>query len=863
MQFDPGNLSSRPDVTHAAEAAKRKLIHSLATEAMTIVPQMRELDPLIGMLSACAKTGYGWGSNGAGGGKGTGAGAVSGAEAAPEAARSAGAEAGAGAGAVTGRLIGVVAGQEVPLAEKVIQRMHALAGTKYRMRYATILAPGLGIDADKHVRLWEAVAACPPSAQPLCEPLLHASALVLQIPRRYPVPPLWPFRMLLALLRLQHLLRRPRRFQLALAQCALHAGAVENRELCHTVAALGKLLLANEAVFRPSISRRTRAALVLVAQSVLDIVQHVQRRLQPHLAERTEEGQRAGLRQHVDMMTIVAAVTHSHATPGQRRHVNSSFDGWEACQLHQGLTMIGEVFGRYVNSVSNGGRYGTGGLLEDAQLVALHAIEAAELAACQLLNGGLEELTAQELSGAALALARSGHGGTSDSYRALAAAAAAARGSFRSAATPADWARLWHALALAKHRPGDALVQSTAAGLAKQQQQYGDATAEDCATLLRSLAEVRCYEGGLVEGLLGRLVQLVAAGGGAVEVRDLVDSVWAVAVRGRGGRRPHRGAWGRLRGGVGGGGGRGGGGVGNQEQLRQLWQVQLDLDGLVGLDESGGISSSSSSSSSPGHMRHILPPDLLRAAEQAAGEGPGGVYGASRRLQCLREEVCSVLQGMVQQAGGQQTGQGTPGQQRAGRKQMAPVDGRTASRMAAEEDSVAGVVAARRVPSCTIVSVTPEAAVTELRCTADAVVELGGGRRVVVEVEGPGRLLTNHPHTETRTGPAELLRRQLERVLGSGNVVGVSYWAWEELRGDRGRQEVWLAARLAEGQAAGGEGGGEVNGRKTQQRQPRKQEGEGVQAEAEEQQGTQGPGEEGGAGERVAKRRGRPQKAAA
>ncbi len=100
-----------------------------------------------------------------------------------------------------------------------------------------------------------------------------------------------------------------------------------------------------------------------------------------------------------------------------------------------------------------------------------------------------------------------------------ATAAAAARGSFRSAATPADWAQLWHALALVRHRPDDALVRCTAAAMTKRQQ-YGSATAEDCSTLLLSLAELRCYDGGLVEGLLGRLVQLVAGGGG-VEVRDL------------------------------------------------------------------------------------------------------------------------------------------------------------------------------------------------------------------------------------------------------------------------------------------------------------------------------------------------------
>ncbi len=79
----------------------------------------------------------------------------------------------------------------------------------------------------------------------------------------------------------------------------------------------------------------------------------------------------------------------------------------------------------------------------------------------------------------------------------------------------------------------------------------------------------------------------------------------------------------------------------------------------------------------------------------------------------------------------------------------------------AEEDGVVRVTAATPVPTCIIksLSVTPGDTVPELQCTMDAVVELGGGRRVAVEVDGPGRWLTKHPHTQTRTGPTELRMR--------------------------------------------------------------------------------------------------------
>lgn len=129
--------------------------------------------------------------------------------------------------------------------------------------------------------------------------------------------------------------------------------------------------------------------------------------------------------------------------------MESSFDDREACQLIQGLTMISEVFGGFVDSVGTGGGGGAAqSLLEEARLVSVHAVAAAaELAACQVRNGGLGKLTAQQLSGAAMALALGGHG-MNDSYRALTATAAAARAASapppprptgRSCGTPWPW----------------------------------------------------------------------------------------------------------------------------------------------------------------------------------------------------------------------------------------------------------------------------------------------------------------------------------------------------------------------------------------------------------------------------------------
>ncbi len=104
----------------------------------------------------------------------------------------------------------------------------------------------------------------------------------------------------------------------------------------------------------------------------------------------------------------------------------------------------------------------------------------------------------------------------------------------------------------------------------------------------------------------------------------VASSVWAVPVMGPGALLSHCGSVGQLLREVLAVWEQGRAGVGEEEQLLQLWQVQLELEGLVGgVAERGG--GSSGSSSGPGQLRDVLPHELLRAADAAAGEGPGGV----------------------------------------------------------------------------------------------------------------------------------------------------------------------------------------------------------------------------------------------
>jgi len=58
----------------------------------------------------------------------------------------------------------------------------------------------------------------------------------------------------------------------------------------------------------------------------------------------------------------------------------------------------------------------------------------------------------------------------------------------------------------------------------------------------------------------------------------------------------------------------------------------------------------------------------------------------------------------------------------------------------------------------------------------DALVKVGNGRRVAVEVDGPSHFIQRLP-----AGSTTLKHRQVERLDGI-EVVSVPYWEWDELK---------------------------------------------------------------------------------
>ncbi len=162
----------------------------------------------------------------------------------------------------------------------------------------------------------------PPSTQSSCQPLLDASAAMHQTPRQGRLHRgTWPYRTPLAVTQLQPLLNLRKSLVVWIAASGQRAGSLDNRELCETVAALGKLLLAHESGAGLSTGKQhKRGSLSYFALPALEVIQH------------------------------------------------SS--------------------------------------LKEAQFTAVHAATAVELAAIDVPNGGLGKLTPRELSGAALALAR-------------------------------------------------------------------------------------------------------------------------------------------------------------------------------------------------------------------------------------------------------------------------------------------------------------------------------------------------------------------------------------------------------------------------------------------------------------------------
>ncbi|KAG2497915.1 hypothetical protein HYH03_004179 [Edaphochlamys debaryana] len=335
----------------------------------------------------------------------------------------------------------------------------------------------------------------------------------------------------------------------------------------------------------------------------------------------------------------------------------------------------------------------------------------------------------QGLANSAWALARMGY---ADQTWYAAAVQAAERPGLWQGAKPQDWSNLWYALALPRHRPASSrlLERTTEASGVLQE----GATAQGCANLLWALANLRLYDERLVGALAGRLGGLLRQDPALVTQQELCNSLWALAVMGPGVLSRHSGlVEGLLREAV-----RRwvaeGHRVMDQEGLRQLWQVQLELEAMGGGDLSSILRAGKGS--------------LLTAARAAISTRTQTI--ASGPASSLEAEVASALEQLQQRMG--------PG---------------------------------------AIVSVQRRCVVEEVGRVAETVVELAGGRRVVVETLVQRQVFASTPPRRMLTGPVELHMRQLGRVPSLAKVLSVPEWEWEEAKaGGEAKQRAYLCRLL-------------------------------------------------------------------
>ncbi len=367
--------------------------------------------------------------------------------------------------------------------------------------------------------------------------------------------------------------------------------------------------------------------------------------------------------------------------------------------------------------------------------------------------------TSQGLTNAAWALAKLEYG---DQAWYAGCAAAALQPSFYKVAVRQCWAHLWWALAAARHRPADAqllLARTTDAMTAMRHQANG----QDCNNIVWALATLGLYDSQLVRCLLGRLAELQPHGDASAQ--HFSNALWAVAVMGPVALSAHLQEVGALLREVArrwqGFPGRA---AFQEEHLRQLWHVQVELEAHPSTDVRAlaGVL--------PGAVSSGL---SLGSAMSLAKKRKLALDSASRRV-C--NEVALLLQNLQQQ-------------QQQQREQ--PNHG---SRI----QSSCGL---RLGP--TITSLDVGGWVEQVARWVSVEVRLEGGRAVAVLVDGPDIVMANQP--QERVGGALLHRRQLQRVYGEGNVVGVSVAEWEALGGDVGRQEGLLRTLLLQG--AGGQQG--------------------------------------------------------
>ncbi|KAG2497856.1 hypothetical protein HYH03_004122 [Edaphochlamys debaryana] len=327
------------------------------------------------------------------------------------------------------------------------------------------------------------------------------------------------------------------------------------------------------------------------------------------------------------------------------------------------------------------------------------------------LRTRFSEYISQNISNAAWALAKMGY---VDQTWYTGAVKAAERPEVMRGAVPQAWSNVWYALALVRHQPASGrLLERTAEAAGELRQ---GAKAQECANLLWALANLRLYDERLVEALAGRLGELLGQGSEHFTGQQLCNCLWALAVMGPDVLSRHSGLvegllreaerrW-AVEGSV----------AFSEEDMVQLWQVQLELAHVGG-----------------GELQRIL---------LGAGEGREG-----------------SLLGAAQDAAGR-----------------VATDEVRASDMERQVTTALERLATRSSPR-KIESIQVGFLVPELCRVADVVVELAGGRRVVVEVDGPWHFLANRPKdAAAMDGSTELRNRQLGRVFGE--VHSIPFWDW-------------------------------------------------------------------------------------
>ncbi|KAG2497824.1 hypothetical protein HYH03_004094 [Edaphochlamys debaryana] len=295
--------------------------------------------------------------------------------------------------------------------------------------------------------------------------------------------------------------------------------------------------------------------------------------------------------------------------------------------------------------------------------------------------------------------------------------------------TPQNWSNLWYALALVRHQPASGRLLERTGEAVGALRQGADPQA--CANLLWALANLRLYDERLVDALAGRLGELLGQDPEQLIRQGLCNSLWALAVMGPDVLFRHSGLVEGLLREVERRWAAEGGGAFVDDGLTQLWYVQLELA------HAGG-----------GELQRIL----------GAGDGrQGSLLGAAR----------------------------------AAAEKAAAEDTRESSM----ERQVASALErlAERLGPGTLLSVHRGCVVPRLGRAVDVVVELAGGRRVAVEVDGPSHFLANRPRDPTAVdGPTELRNRQLGRVFGAGNVLSVPYWEWVDCKTAAQEEELLI-----------------------------------------------------------------------